>query len=227
MDRNEENTMGLAPLQIDTDSRSIFVDGAWSAAHSRDRVLAIDPSTEGTFGWAPDGDEDDIDAAVRAARAALVRSEWARTTPQQRAAYLRAMADRLEQRAGEAGEFLTTENGMPIAITALMNVHFGADILRYYATLGDTLQLEESRGTSLVRREPVGVAGLIVAWNGPLMLAIAKLAPALLAGCTVVLKPAAETPLSVAYIIDAAQAAGLPAGVLNVVPGGRETGASR
>lgn len=217
--------MTLTPLHIDSNSNNIFLDGSWTAAHSRERVLAIDPSTEEPIAPAPDGDGEDIDAAVRAARAALVRADWAKTTPQERAAYLRRMADRLVERAGEAGAFLTTENGMPIAITALMNIHFGADILRYYADLGDSLQLEESRGTSLVRREPIGVAGLIVAWNGPLMLAIAKLAPALLSGCTVVLKPAGETPLSVAYIIDAAIAAGLPAGVLNVVTGGRETGA--
>ncbi|MEC3975733.1 aldehyde dehydrogenase [Amycolatopsis sp. H20-H5] len=217
--------MSLSPLQIDMDSANVFVDGTWTPSHSADRVLAINPATEETIGRAPDGDEQDVDAAVRAARAAFVRADWAKTTPRERAGYLRGMADRLEQRSAEAGEFLTTENGMPIAITAMMNIDFGAAILRYYAGLGDALELEEVRGSTIVRREPVGVAGLIVAWNGPLMLAIAKIAPMLLAGCTAVLKPAGETPLSVAYLIDAAQHAGLPAGVLNVVTGGRETGA--
>ncbi len=216
--------MTLARLHIDMDNDNNFVDGAWTASHSPARVLAIDPSTEETIGCAPDSDANDVDAAVRAARRALGRSDWAETTPRERAHHLRMMADRLEQRADEAGEFLTTENGMPIAITGLMNVHFSAQILRYYADLGDALQLEELRGQTIVRRERVGVAGLIVAWNGPLMLAIAKIAPALLAGCTLVLKPAGETPLSVAYIIDAAQDAGVPAGVLNVVTGGRRTG---
>lgn len=217
--------MTLAPLHIDMKNDKHFINGTWTGSHSPARVLAIDPSTEETIGCAPDGDAHDIDAAVRAARAALVRSDWAQTTPSERANHLRMMADRLEQRADEAGGFLTTENGMPIAITGLMNMHFGAQILRYYANLGDSLQLEEVRGQTIVRREPVGVAGLIVAWNGPLMLAIAKIAPALLAGCTVVLKPAGETPLSVAYIIEAGQYSGVPAGVLNVVTGGRDTGA--
>lgn len=214
------------PLDVDLESSNIFVDGSWIRSRSRERVLAIDPATEATFGWAPDANADDIDTAVRAARAALVCREWSTTTPRERATYLRRMADRLEQQAAEIGKFLTTENGMPISVTALMNVHFSADILRYYAGLGDTLSLEEVRGTTIVRREPVGVAGLIVAWNGPLMLAIAKIAPMLLAGCTAVLKPAGETPLSIAYIVDAAQYAGLPAGVLNVVTGGRDTGAA-
>ncbi len=218
--------MTFTTLQIDLDNRNIYVDGGWTPSNSAGRVVAIDPSTEEPFGQAPDGNEQDVDAAVRAARAAFVRSEWAGTNPRERAGYLRRMADRLQSRADEAGEFLTTENGMPVAITALMNIHFGADILRYYAGLGDALELEEQRGSTLVRREPVGVAGLIVAWNGPLMLALAKIAPMLLAGCTAVLKPAGETPLSVAYIIDAAEAAGLPQGVLNVVTGGRETGAA-
>ena len=219
-------SLAPSPLEIDLENGNIFVDGSWIPSRSHERVLAIDPATETTIGWAPDGNAEDVDTAVRAARAAFVRSEWSNTTPRERAGYLRKMADRLEQQAAEIGTFLTTENGMPIAITALMNVHFSADILRYYAGLGDTLSLEEIRETTIVRREPIGVAGLIVAWNGPLMLAIAKIAPMLLAGCTAVLKPAAETPLSVAYIVDAAQYAGLPPGVLNVVTGGRETGAA-
>jgi aldehyde dehydrogenase (NAD+)/betaine-aldehyde dehydrogenase len=220
------NNPALSPLEIELESNKIFVDGGWRPSRSRERVLAIDPATETTIGWATDGNAEDIDVAVQSARAAFDGAEWAKTTPAQRAQYLRRMADRLEQRAGEIGSFLTTENGMPIAITALMNVHFSADVLRFYADLSETLSQEETRGTTIVRREPVGVAGLIVAWNGPLMLAVAKLAPMLLSGCTGVLKPAAETPLSVAYLIEAAEYAGLPAGVLNVVTGGRETGAA-
>ena len=216
----------LSPLEIDLNSTRLYVDGAWTSSHSRERVLSIDPTTEETIGWAPDGDEQDVDAAVRSARAALARSDWAATTPRARAVFLSRMADRLEERAAEMGEFLTTENGMPISATAMMNAHFSAAVLRFYAALGETLELEEVRGSTIVRREPVGVAGLIVPWNGPVMMAIAKLAPMLLAGCTGVLKPAGETPLSAAYVVDAAEYAGLPSGVLNVVTGGRETGAA-
>ncbi|GAY08110.1 aldehyde dehydrogenase family protein [Pseudonocardia sp. N23] len=106
------------------------------------------------------------------------------------------------------------------------NVHAGAGVVDYYAAVADEVRLEEMRSTTLVRREPVGVAGLIVPWNAPLLLALMKIAPALLAGCTVVLKPAAETSLSAAFLTDATRAAGLPPGVVNIVTGGRETGSA-
>ncbi|MFI5706397.1 aldehyde dehydrogenase [Kribbella sp. NPDC051620] len=214
----------LRPLSIELDSTSVFVDGEWRSSHGRERVPTVNPATEETIGWAPDGDSVDIDNAVRAARAALVRPDWAGTTPAERASQLRKMADRLEERAAEIGPFLTSENGLVVGLSAGLNVFGSAEVLRYYADLGESLELEETRGTTIVRREPVGVAGLIVPWNAPLLLAVMKLAPALLAGCTTVMKPAAETSLSAAFLVDAAQAAGLPSGVFNVVTGGRETG---
>lgn len=107
----------LAPLEVEMDSSAIFVDGGWSPRHSAGRVLSINTATEEAIGHAPDGDADDVDVAVRAARAALDRPQWAATTPADRATYLYRMADRIEERAQEMGAFLTTENGIPIAIT--------------------------------------------------------------------------------------------------------------
>ncbi|MFI5706403.1 aldehyde dehydrogenase [Kribbella sp. NPDC051620] len=213
----------LASLHIDLELKEIFAGGEWRPSHSDGRVALVNPATEETFGHAPDGDAEDIDTAVRAARSALLSPEWADTTPKDRAVFLRGIADRLTERASEIGDFVTNENGVIVGVTT-GHALASAGILRYYADMADNLELEERRGNSIVRREPVGVAGLIVPWNAPLLLAFMKLAPALLAGCTTVIKPAAETALSAAFIVDAAQAAGLPAGVVNVVTGDRETG---
>ncbi|WP_351236462.1 aldehyde dehydrogenase [Streptomyces sp. NPDC002133] len=213
----------LTPLEIDTDRATMYVDGAWRPSHSRDRIHEVNPATEGVIGSTPDGDFEDVDSAVRAARASL--PDWAALTPVQRASFLVAMADRLDQRADQAARLVTTENGVVLTTSAEL-VAAASGILRYYASLAETFPLEEARGTTLVRREPIGVAGLILPWNGPLNLAYMKIAPALLAGCTAVLKPAPETSLSTAFIADAAEAAALPAGVVNIVTGGRETGAA-
>ncbi|MFD7446247.1 aldehyde dehydrogenase [Streptomyces sp. NPDC059909] len=215
----------LTPLEIDTDRSTVYVDGAWRPSHSQERVFEINPATEDVIGSTPDGDAEDVDSAVRAARAALIRSDWAGLSPVERAAYLVAMADRLDQRADQAARFVTTENGVPLTTSAQL-VAAASGVLRYYASLARTFQFEERRDTTIVRREPIGVAGLILPWNGPLNLAYMKIAPALLAGCTVVLKPAPETSLSTAFIADAAEAAGLPAGVVNIVTGGPGTGAA-
>ncbi|GAA3824947.1 aldehyde dehydrogenase [Streptomyces chiangmaiensis] len=216
-------TDSTTPLKIDTDRTTMYVNGAWRPSHGQDRMHEINPATEEVIGFTPDGDAEDIDAAVQAARAAL--REWAGLTPVQRSAFLVAMADRLDQRADQAARLVTSENGVPLATSAAM-VESASGVLRYYASLAETFPFEEARGTTVVRQEPIGVAGLILPWNGPLNLAYMKIAPALLAGCTTVLKPAPETSLSTAFIADAAEAAALPAGVINIVTGGREAGAA-
>ncbi|ODU07459.1 MAG: aldehyde dehydrogenase [Pseudonocardia sp. SCN 72-86] len=213
-------------VAVPTEQPDVFVDGAWIASTGRDRVVQVDPTTERVLGSAPDGTPDDVDRAVRAARGALVGEEWAGLGPAERAGLLRAMAATLRDHADEIGTFLTRENGLTLGVGTALNVHAGAGVLDFFAGLADQVGVEEVRGTTLVRREPVGVAGLIVPWNAPLLLALMKIAPALLAGCTVVLKPAAETSLSAGYLAMAAEAAGLPPGVLNIVTGGRGTGAA-
>jgi aldehyde dehydrogenase (NAD+) len=207
----------------------IYVDGAWRPAHTDRYLTVVNPATEVAFAEVPDGDAADIDAAVRAAGRAF--PQWSRTSPQERAARLMAMADALAARGAAVARVVTAENGSPLAETSAAAGH-AADQLRYYAGLAGELDREDVRPNpagpleTVVRREPLGVAGLITPWNFPVGLVLAKLAPALMAGCTAVVKPAGETPLDVRLIVEAAEEAGIPAGVLNVVTGGRETGAA-
>ncbi|MFF3573808.1 aldehyde dehydrogenase family protein [Nocardia jiangxiensis] len=206
----------------------VYVGGAWVAAHSAARLDVTDPATEQVYAHVPDGDEVDIDRAVVAARAAF--PGWSATSHQERAETLQRFADEFEKRTSSLSALLTRENGSPIAETGAASAHAAAT-LRYYADLRTMLEDEVRpfpRGSmeSVVRRLPVGVAGLITPWNYPLALAMTKLAPALMAGCTTVIKPAPETPMHVRPLVEAAGAAGVPPGVINVVTGGGATGAA-
>ncbi len=169
----------------------------------------------------------DVDAAVAAARAAL--PGWRATPAAERAGLLRAMAAALMARATYTNELVTRENGMPMSLSRGANGAFPALLLNYYADLITTLADEEIRpsaiGHTIVRREPVGVVAAITPWNYPQALAAFKLAPALAAGCPVVLKPSPETALDALVFGEAAAEAGLPPGVLNVVAGGAAAGA--
>ncbi|MFG1667831.1 aldehyde dehydrogenase [Streptomyces sp. Y7] len=211
------------------DYTSLFIDGRWIAPHSTDVNTVINATTEEAMGRTPLGDAADVDAAVAAARRAFDDGRWSDLTPGERADVLGRFADELEKRAGLIAETVTAENGMPITLSAGANGLSGASLLRYNAGLIRSLPLEEVRpgflpGEILVRREPLGVVAALVPWNYPQALAMMKVAPALAAGCTVVLKPALETALDANIMAEAAAAAGLPAGVLNVVPGGVEAG---
>ncbi|GGA58243.1 aldehyde dehydrogenase [Pseudoclavibacter endophyticus] len=193
----------------------------------RDLIEVIDPTTGQAWGSAPVGTPDDVDVAVAAARAAL--PAWAALRPSDRAEYLRRIADGIERRAEEIAHTTTLENGAPIAETG--GAAMGAALLlRTVAGLAPHFEAPDVRTIdgvpveSLVRRVPYGVAGLIVPWNYPVHLVVSKLASALLAGCTVVIKPAPSTPLSVRYVLDAAVEAGLPDGAVTLVTGGNETG---
>ncbi|BBZ04352.1 aldehyde dehydrogenase [Mycolicibacterium chitae] len=168
----------------------------------------------------------DVDDAVSAARAAL--PGWRATPAARRAEILVALAEALKARASSTNELVTRENGMPMSLSRGVNGAFPAVLLNYYAALITALPEEEVRsgptGHTTVRHEPVGVVGAITPWNYPQALAAFKLAPALAAGCPVVLKPSPETALDAMVFGEAATEAGLPPGVLNIVPGGTETG---
>src|SRR3954451_139061 len=214
----------------DLDRRRFFIDGEW-AAPSGDRVQEqIEAATGERIGVAALGTEADIDAAVRAARRALDEGPWGRTTAAERAEALRRFANALEKRAGDTSTLVSRENGMPIGLSQMLNGGAPAVLLNIYADVIENLALEEVRtsqaGSTIVRREPVGVVGAIAPWNFPQALAMFKIAPALAAGCTVVLKPSPETALDSYVFADAAQEAGLPAGVLNIVLGDRDAGAA-
>ena len=207
----------------------LWVDGAWVASTSDAKVDVVDPATGRVWGSVPDASAHDVDVAMGAAHRAFTEGPWPRMTPGERAAYLLLMADELEARADLLAATNTRENGSPVAETrgAAANA---AGILRHVAGMADHLAAADVRpfpngqGETLVRREPIGPCVLIAPWNFPINLIVVKLAPALLAGCTAVLKPAPSTPLSVRFVIEAAAAAGVPAGVVNLVTGGGAVG---
>lgn len=206
----------------------VYIGGRWVPSGSAARIDVVDPATGLTYARVPDGDAVDVDRAVAAARAAF--PGWSATTPAERSAILNRFADEFERRSTSLSALLTRENGSTVAETGAAAAHAAAT-LSYYADLPQLLQDEVRpfpRGLleSVVRRLPVGVAGLITPWNYPLALVMTKLAPALMAGCTTVVKPAPETPLHVRPLVEAAEAAGIPAGVINVVTGGGGAGAA-
>lgn len=201
-----------------------FIDGAWRESQGQDTIEVIDPATNTVWGSVPVGTEDDVNAAVDAAYAAFTTGPWSKTTPTERANIMLRIADEIEKRATELSLTNTLENGSPVAETSGAAAN-AASIFRYFATLAPELEADDVRpfpngqGESLVRKDPIGVCALIAPWNFPINLMVTKLAPALLAGCTVVMKPASPTPLSFRIIVDAVAAAGVPAGVVNYVTG--------
>ncbi len=209
---------------VSPNENAIYRGGEWVAADSQKRLTLTNPATEEVYGSAPDGNAVDVDRAVSAARTAFAQSGWPELSPAERGKYVLALADAIERQATEVGTFVTTENGCLLPQSIAVNGHVSAAVMRYYAHLAESVVVEEDRGSSLVRREPVGVAALIIPWNGPQILAVQKLAPALVMGCAVVIKPAAETSLDIRFLVEAAAAAGIPPGIINVVTGGRETG---
>ena len=206
----------------------LFIGGQWRAASAAGRIDVVNPATEEVWASVPDADAADVDAAVRAARVAL--PDWRGIGAAARAEVVLRFADELAARGEGMARVITAENGTPIAETSAAASH-SAGILRYFATLADLVDAVDVRpfpnapgSYTEVSREAVGVCALISPWNFPLGLVMVKLAPALIAGCTVVIKPAAETPLDLRVLLEAAVAAGIPAGVINVITGGRETG---
>jgi aldehyde dehydrogenase (NAD+) len=216
-----------------TEHTSFYIDGDWQQPLGSETYTVIGASTEEPIGRVPVAGGKDIDAAVIAARRALDApgASWPAASPAERADALERFADAIAARADRLGRLVSRQNGMPIAVSPQFNGHSSAAILRYYAGLARTFEWEERRPsftgtTTLVRREPVGVVGAIVPWNYPQTLAIMKIAPALAAGCAIVLKPALETSLDAYLLAEAAAEAGLPPGVLNIVPGALEAGES-
>ncbi|KUJ58957.1 aldehyde dehydrogenase family protein [Streptomyces sp. NPDC093228] len=201
----------------------MYIDGAWRPAAGPDVIEVVNPLDEQVVGQVPAGTADDVDAAVRAARAAF--PSWASTSPAERAARLRALRDVLVARKDEIAETVTAELGAPLPFS--QSVHVGMPILvaGSYAELAATHAFEERVGNSVVHQEPIGVVGAITPWNYPLHQIVAKVAPALAAGCTVVLKPAEDTPLTAQIFAEAVHESGVPAGVFNLVTGrGRVAG---
>jgi aldehyde dehydrogenase (NAD+) len=206
----------------------LFIGGEWIAPSSKATLDVVSPATEEVIARVPEAREADVDRAVDAARAAFDDGPWPRMTPAERADVMARVLAGLQERAGELAVTITQEMGSPISFSHMAQVMAANMVLDYYVRLAREYPFEQLRpgmlGPCLVRREPVGVAGCIVPWNVPLFVTVLKLGAALAAGATVVLKPAPETPLDAIVLADVLRAAGLPAGVVNIVPAGREVG---
>lgn len=213
-----------APTEYD----KLFIGGTWTEPSTTEMIEVHCPATGDYVGKVPLAAKADVDSAVAAARAAFDTGPWPSTPPAERAAVIGAAVKLMEDRKELFTKLLADETGQPPAIVETMQWLGSLGSLTYFAGAADDVSWTETRngsyGQSIVSREPIGVVGAIVAWNVPLFLAVNKLGPALLAGCTVVLKPAAETPLTANALAEVFAEAGLPEGVLSVVPGGIETG---
>lgn len=203
----------------------LFIGGDMVEPESDDLLEVISPATEEKIGSVPSSTPADVARAVRAARAAFDDGPWPRMSPAERADALEPFTDHLRARIPQIAQLITEEMGSPITFSNRLQAPVPVMLLDYFRQLATTFPFEEDRagltGPARILREPVGVVGQIVPWNAPLILTIVNLAPALLAGCTVVLKPAPETPVDAYLLADAAMAAGLPPGVLNIVPADR------
>jgi len=195
----------------------LFIDGAWAAPRGRGTIDVVNPATEEVIGRVPEGTADDIEAAVKAARAAF--DAWAARAPAERGALLQKIHEGLKARSEEIGKVIAGEVGMPVKLATRIQAGSPTYIFGMYARMAASFAFETRAEGSIVLREPVGVVGAITPWNYPLHQIAAKVAPALAAGCTVVLKPSEVAPLNAFILAEVAAAAGLPAGVLNIVTG--------
>ncbi|MDT5220611.1 MAG: aldehyde dehydrogenase [Mycobacterium sp.] len=212
-----------------TEYDKLFIGGKWTEPSTDEVIEVHSPATGEYVGKVPMAAAADVEAAVATARAAFDNGPWPTTPPKERAAVIAAAVKLMEDRKDQFTTLLAAETGQPQTIIEAMHWMGSMGAMNFFATDAvDQVKWTETRngsyGQTIVHREPVGVVGAIVAWNVPLFLAVNKLGPALLAGCTVVLKPAAETPLSANALAEVFTEAGLPEGVLSVLPGGIETG---
>jgi aldehyde dehydrogenase (NAD+) len=200
-----------------------FIGGKWVPAASGKTFETIHPATEEVICEVAEGDKEDVDAAVDAARDAFENGPWATMDARDRGALMNKLADAIADEADELAALETLDNGKPIADSRAADIPLVIDCLRYYAGWADKIEGRTIpiRGDYFcyTRREPVGVVGQIIPWNFPALMVAWKWGPALAAGCTIVMKPAEQTPLTCLRMARLAQKAGIPDGVINVVPG--------
>jgi aldehyde dehydrogenase (NAD+) len=208
--------------------REFFIGGQWAPPAGGERFEVVSPSSEAVIGEVPLATNADIDRAVEAARAAFDDGPWPRMTPTERAEVLARAADELRKRTDDIARVTVEEMGCAISQAPRSQTALVAPVFDYYAGLIQSFEFEREvvagERAGLVTEVPVGVVGAIVPWNAPVVLASWKTAPALAAGCTVVIKPPPEAPLSNFILADALRRAGVPPGVINIVPGGRDVG---
>ncbi len=195
----------------------LFIGGEWVEPAGSSTIDVVNPTTEEVMGSIPEGTPEDVDRAAGAARAAF--EGWSQTAAEERAGYLEAVAAGLTERADEIAATIAPELGMPIKLSRMIQAGLPTMSFGSMPQLVGQVQWEEQVGNSLIVREPAGVVGAITPWNYPLHQIAAKVAPALAAGCTVVLKPSEVVPLNAFILAEIVEAAGVPAGVFNLVTG--------
>jgi aldehyde dehydrogenase (NAD+) len=212
------------------DRTDFFIGNNWVKPSSDKVFHIINASTGERIATVPEGVEADIDKAVAAARDAFDNSSWATSSPSERAAVMLRFMEAMAKRGPQLAEMVSMQNGMPISVSNMLEAQMPAGLLQYYASLADGLTLSESRPSqmgkeTLVEKSGLGVVAAIVPWNFPVTLAFSKIAPAMLAGCTLVIKPSPGTVLDSYIVAEAALEAGVPAGVINIVAADRAAGA--
>ena len=200
-----------------------YINGQWVAPKGTGKLEVIDPSTEEVCGVVPSGNADDVNAAVAAAKAAF--KTWSRTTAAFRSDLIGKIAAKFVEGMPKIGELCARELGTPLKMSVGLHGGLGVGVMSSYKDIPYEMEKEERIGNSIIIKEPIGVCGFITPWNFPLHQIVAKLAPALAAGCTVVVKPSSDTPLTAYWLAQVLHDVGLPAGVFNLVSGpGRTVG---
>jgi aldehyde dehydrogenase (NAD+) len=194
---------------------TLFIDGHWGPPAGVGTIHVVDPATEAVIGYVPKGDTADVDAAVAAARHAFDPL----ITVEQRRDRLERVIAAMEKRLPQIADLITAEMGAPVRIAQTVQTQVPLAVAKAFSEVLKTFEFEEHIGNSLVLREPYGVVGAITPWNYPLYQVVAKVLPAIAAGCTVVLKPSNEAPLSAFAFVEACDEAGLPPGTINIVSG--------
>jgi aldehyde dehydrogenase (NAD+) len=194
-----------------------YINGQWTRPSSSELLDVVNPTTEEVIARVPEGTAADVNSAVSAARAAF--ETWSQTTPAERARLIQAVADNLAARKDEIATTIASEVGTPLPMATAVQAGMPIFVMGSYAKLLTDYAFEEQVGNSLIVKEPVGVVAAITPWNYPLHQAVAKVAPALAAGCTIILKPSEIAPLTAFILAEAIHAAGVPAGVFNLLTG--------
>ena len=212
------------------DRDAFFIGNRWVSPASERRFTLINASTEEAIATVPEACEADVDAAVAAAREAFDNSGWATLSFADRAAVMERFMAAIAARGTDLAQAVSAQNGMPVALSGQLEGGFSVGVLQYYAELAKTLGQPDVRPSqmgreTLVERRAIGVVAAIVPWNFPVTLALSKIAPAMAAGCTLVIKPSPGTVLDSYILAEAALEAGVPAGVLNWVAADRDVGA--
>lgn len=233
MDLTAESAITPTVREFVLGKRRMLINGQWVDAASSKTFDVYDPATGEVLTRVAEGDREDINQAVSAARFAFERGPWSRMRPSDRGRLIWKLADLIEEHLDEFAELESLDNGKPLTVARVADVPLAADLFRYMAGWptkieGNTIPMSvayapDSQFHSFTMREPVGVVGQIIPWNFPLLMAAWKLGPALATGCTVVLKPAEQTPLSALRLGELICEAGFPDGVVNIVPGFGET----